>query len=156
LGLAGLIGSGRTEAMMSAIGYTPIDAGEVLIDGKPVRIGDTRDALRLGGVYSPEDRKYQGLFLTQSVQANIIAASLNDCSGPGLMGRSIEQRMSAGFLRDLSIKTPGLDRPVSALSGGNQQKVLLAKWLATRPRVLIVDEPTRGVDVGSKSEIHHL
>jgi ABC-type sugar transport system ATPase subunit len=156
LGLAGLIGSGRTEAMMAAIGHTELDGGEVLIDGKRVRIASPRDALRFGVVYSPEDRKYQGLFLEQSVRANIVAASLNECSGAGLMRRSVEQRLSAGFTRDLAIKTPDVERAVSALSGGNQQKVLLAKWLATRPRVLIVDEPTRGVDVGSKSEIHHL
>ncbi|MCG3163728.1 MAG: Ribose import ATP-binding protein RbsA [Acidobacteria bacterium] len=156
LGLAGLIGSGRTETMMAAIGHARLDGGEVLIDGKPVRIDSPGDALRLGVVYSPEDRKYQGLFLSQSVQANIVAASLNECSGAGLMRRSIERGLSAGFARDLAIKTPGLEQPVGALSGGNQQKVLLAKWLATRPRVLIVDEPTRGVDVGSKSEIHHL
>jgi ABC-type sugar transport system ATPase subunit len=156
LGLAGLIGSGRTEAMMAAIGHAELDGGEVLIDGKRVRIASPRDALRLGVVYSPEDRKYQGLFLAQSVRANIIAASLNECSGAGLMRPSVELRLSAGFTRDLAIKTPDLERAVGALSGGNQQKVLLAKWLATRPRVLIVDEPTRGVDVGSKSEIHHL
>jgi ABC-type sugar transport system ATPase subunit len=156
LGLAGLIGSGRTEAMMAAIGHARLDGGAVLIDGKEVRIGSPRDAMRIGVVYSPEDRKYQGLFLAQSVRANIIAASLNECSGGGLMRRSVEQSVSAGFTRDLAIKTPDLDQSVGALSGGNQQKVLLAKWLATRPRVLIVDEPTRGVDVGSKSEIHHL
>ena len=156
LGLAGLIGSGRTEAMMAAIGHATLDGGEVLIDGKAVRIDSPRDALRLGVVYSPEDRKYQGLFLSQSVQANIIAASLNECSGAGLMRGSVERSLSAGFIRDLAIKTPDLERAVGALSGGNQQKVLLAKWLATRPRVLIVDEPTRGVDVGSKSEIWRL
>src|SRR6185436_11285632 len=103
-----------------------------------------------------EDRKYQGLFLAQSVMANVVAASLGACSGAGLMRRSVEQRLSAGFTRDLAIKTPDLERAVGALSGGNQQKVLLAKWLATRPRVLIVDEPTRGVDVGTKAEVHRL
>src|SRR6266542_165889 len=156
LGLAGLIGSGRTEAMMAAIGHARLDGGEVLIDGRRGRIDSPRGALRLGVVYSPEDRKYQGLFLAQSVRANVIAASLDECAAAGLMRRSAEQRLSAGFTRDLAIKTPDLERAVGALSGGNQQKVLLAKWLATRPRVLIVDEPTRGVDVGSKSEIHHL
>ncbi len=156
LGLAGLIGSGRTEVMMSAIGHEPRDGGEVLIDDKPARIDSARDALRLGVVYSPEDRKYQGLFLSQGVRANIIAASLSECSGAGLMRRSVEKNLSGGLARDLAIKTSSLERPVGELSGGNQQKVLLAKWLATRPRVLIVDEPTRGVDVGSKSEIHHL
>jgi ABC-type sugar transport system ATPase subunit len=156
LGLAGLIGSGRTEAMMAAIGHARLDGGEVLIDGRRVRMDSPRGARRLGVVYSPEDRKYQGLFLAQSVRANVIAASLDECAAAGLMRRSVEQRLSAGFTRDLAIKTPDLERAVGALSGGNQQKVLLAKWLATRPRVLIVDEPTRGVDVGSKSEIHHL
>ncbi len=156
LGLAGLIGSGRTEAMMAAIGHARLDGGEVLIDGERVRISSPRDALRRGVVYSPEDRKHQGLFLAQSVRANIVAASLKECGGAVLMRRSVERNLSAGFIRDLAIKTPDPERPVGALSGGNQQKVLLAKWLATRPRVLIVDEPTRGVDVGSKSEIHHL
>ncbi len=156
LGLAGLIGSGRTEAMMAAIGYSPLDAGEVLLDGKPARIGSPGDALRCGIVYSPEDRKEHGLFLSHSVQANIIAASLAECSSSGFMRRSVEQSLSSGFVRDLAIRTPDLERHAATLSGGNQQKVLLAKWLATKPRVLIVDEPTRGVDVGSKSEIHHL
>lgn len=157
LGLAGLIGSGRTESMMAAVGHAPLDSGQVIIDGTPVRIDSPRDALRLGVVYSPEDRKYQGLFLSQSVRANIVASSLHECAGrAGLMRRTAEQNLSAGFMRDLAIKAPDIESPVSALSGGNQQKVLLAKWLATRPRVMIVDEPTRGVDVGSKSEIHHL
>src|SRR5262249_23653863 len=106
LGLAGLIGSGRTEAMMAAIGHAPLDGGEVLMNGKPVRIDSPRDALRLGVVYSPEDRKYQGLFLSQSVRANVIAASLNECSGAGLMRRSVERNLTAGFTRDLAIKTP--------------------------------------------------
>ncbi|HKQ91048.1 MAG TPA: ATP-binding cassette domain-containing protein, partial [Blastocatellia bacterium] len=141
---------------MAAIGHARLDGGEVLIDGRRVRIDSPRGALRLGVVYSPEDRKYQGLFLAQSVMANVVAASLGACSGAVLMRRSVERGLSAGFTRDLAIKTPDLERAVGALSGGNQQKVLLAKWLATRPRVLIVDEPTRGVDVGSKSEIHHL
>jgi ribose transport system ATP-binding protein len=156
LGLAGLIGSGRTEAMLAAIGHAPLDAGEVLLCGKPVHIASPGDALQLGIVYSPEDRKDQGLFLSHSVRANIIAANLSECSSNGLMKPSAEKSLSNSFVRDLAIKTPDLESPISKLSGGNQQKVLLAKWLATKPRVLIVDEPTRGVDVGSKSEIHHL
>ncbi len=156
LGLAGLIGSGRTEAMMAATGCAPIDAGEILLEGERVRIDSPSDALSHRIVYSPEDRKSQGLFLTKGVRENVIAASLSACSSRGLMRRSIEKTLSDGYVRDLAIKTPHLEKAVGTLSGGNQQKVLLAKWLATRPRVLIVDEPTRGVDVGSKSEIHHL
>ncbi len=156
LGLAGLIGSGRSEAMMAAVGHIAADAGEVWLDGARARIDSPRDALRHGIVYSPEDRKLQGLFLAQSVQANIIAANLTQCSASGLLRSSVARSLSEGFVRDLAIKTPDLEKPVGALSGGNQQKVLLAKWLATKPRVLVVDEPTRGVDVGSKSEIHHL
>ncbi|MCI0391108.1 MAG: sugar ABC transporter ATP-binding protein [Acidobacteria bacterium] len=156
LGLAGLIGSGRTEAMMAAVGYIARDSGQVSLDGKPLRVDSPRDAMRYGIVYSPEDRKDQGLFLTKGVRENIIAACLPACSSRGLMRASVERDLSGAFVRDLAIRTPDLEKSVNALSGGNQQKVLLAKWLATKPRVLIVDEPTRGVDVGSKSEIHHL
>src|SRR5262249_8190468 len=147
LGLAGLIGSGRTEAMMAAIGHARLDGGEVFIERPRVRIDSPRGPPRLGVVYSPAEPTYPGLVLAHRVRADVIAASLDECAAAGLMRRSVEQRLSAGFTRDLAIKTPDLDRAVGALSGGNQQKVLLAKWLATRPRVLIVDEPTRGVDV---------
>ena len=156
LGLAGLIGSGRSEAMQAAIGYLTRDAGEILLDGESVRIDSPRDAIALGIVYSPEDRKDQGLFLQQSVCANIVASNLTSVSSNGLISRAAEKELSDSFVRDLAIKTPDLEKQVGTLSGGNQQKVLLAKWLATKPRVLIIDEPTRGVDVGSKSEIHHL
>src|SRR5581483_8771419 len=156
LGLAGLIGSGRTETMMAAVGYPPPDAGEVLLDGRLMRINSPRDAIARGIVYSPEDRKEQGLFLRQSVRANIVASSLTAVSRNGLMNHVAERELSDSFVRALSIRTPGGEKQVDTLSGGNQQKVLLAKWLATKPRVLVIDEPTRGVDVGSKSEIHHL
>src|SRR5262245_19210194 len=156
LGLAGLIGSGRSEAMMASSGCVRLDAGEILVDGKSVRIDRPIDALRHRIVYSPEDRRNQGLFQAKGVRENIIAASLSCCSKGGLMQRSAERKLTTGYLHELAIKTPDMEKPVGSLSGGNQQKVLLAKWLATNPRVLIADEPTRGVDVGSKSEIHHL
>jgi ribose transport system ATP-binding protein len=156
LGLAGLIGSGRSEAMMASTGCAHLDSGEILLDGKCVRIDRPIDALRHRLVYSPEDRRNQGLFQAKGVRENVIAASLSSCSRVGLMQRSTEKKLTTGYIRELAIKTPDQEKPVGALSGGNQQKVLLAKWLATNPRVLIADEPTRGVDVGSKSEIHHL
>src|SRR5262245_14220827 len=156
LGLAGLIGSGRSEAMMASTGCVRLDAGEIYLNGKCVRIDRPTDALRHRVVYSPEDRRNQGLFQGKGVRENVIAASLSECSKGGIMQRSAERRLTSGFLHDLAIKTPDMEKPVGSLSGGNQQKVLLAKWLATKPRVLIADEPTRGIDVGSKSEIHHL
>jgi ABC-type sugar transport system ATPase subunit len=156
LGLAGLIGSGRTETMQVAIGAAPLDAGEIRLDGEPAPIGSPREALERGVVYSPEDRKEQGLFLAHSVRANIVASSLAAVSRRGLISRAAEKQLSDSFIHSLAIKTPDIEQQVGALSGGNQQKVLLAKWLARSPRVLIIDEPTRGVDVGSKAEIHHL
>jgi ABC-type sugar transport system ATPase subunit len=156
LGLAGLIGSGRTETMQVAIGAAPLDAGEIRLDSEPVKIGSPREALERGVVYSPEDRKEQGLFLAHSVRANIVASSLSAVSRRGLISRAAEKQLSDSFIHSLAIKTPDIEQQVGALSGGNQQKVLLAKWLVRSPRVLIIDEPTRGVDVGSKAEIHHL
>jgi ABC-type sugar transport system ATPase subunit len=156
LGLAGLIGSGRTEAMLAAIGVIPRDEGEIRLGGVAIRVDSPQAAKAHGIIYSPEDRKEKGLFLAQSVRANIVAADLAACSRHGLINRAAENALSRAMIRDLAIKTSSLESPVMTLSGGNQQKVLLAKWLATEPRVLIVDEPTRGVDVGSKSEIHHL
>jgi ABC-type sugar transport system ATPase subunit len=156
LGLAGLSGAGRTEVMHSLFGYEPKDSGEVYIDGQKTEIQNPKDALRKGIAYSPEDRKEQGLFLNHSIELNIAAANLKNCSSNYLMQRNQEEKLSNEYVDKLSIKTKNIKDAVGSLSGGNQQKVLLAKYLATNPKVFIVDEPTRGIDIGSKVEIHKL
>jgi rhamnose transport system ATP-binding protein len=143
LGLAGLVGSGRTQLAETLFGLTPADAGEVLIDGTAVRITSPADAIRCGIAYVPEDRRQHGVVLEMSVAANASLASLGAVSRRGLIDRAAE-RGSA------------VHAEVGTLSGGNQQKVALARWLSTNPAVLILDEPTQGVDVGSKAEIHGL
>jgi ABC-type sugar transport system ATPase subunit len=144
VGLAGLVGAGRTETAMSLFGARPGTSGRVRIDGRPVRIESPADAVAAGIGYLPEDRKEGGLFLEMSISENMDAV----IDGPPGMA---EDRIGA-----LRIVCRGPAEPVQNLSGGNQQKVVLSKWLAARPRVFIVDEPTRGVDVGAKAEIHAL
>lgn len=156
LGLAGLVGAGRSESMQALVGFRPRDSGEVEVAGKPVRISSPADALRSGIVYLPEDRKKDGLFLEQSIVANVIAASLGAYTARGFLSKARTAGAASRFARDLEIRSHGLAQQVSRLSGGNQQKVLVAKALATSPRVLIVDEPTRGIDVAGKAEIHQI
>jgi ribose transport system ATP-binding protein len=155
LGFAGLVGSGRTEVCRAIFGADRFDRGRVLVNGESVSIRCPRDAIRLGIGYLTEDRKAQGLFLAMSVGANIVAASQPRVATRLAFLRSAVTRATANaWLRRLDIR-PQDDRYLAGrLSGGNQQKVLLAKWLAAEPRVLIVDEPTRGVDVGAKAAIH--
>lgn len=156
LGLAGLVGSGRTETALTIFGVTPATEGQILIDGKPVTIESPEAARDLGIAYVPEDRGHQGLIRTQTIEDNIALANL--------------KRLTRGFLVDVArvaaeakeaiarfgIRARGPQQLVRQLSGGNQQKVVLGKWLATNPRILIMDEPTRGIDVGAKAEIHLL
>lgn len=156
LGLAGLSGAGRTEVMHSLFGYEPKDSGDIFINGKKSGILNPKDALSKGIAYSPEDRKDQGLFLNHSIELNISAANLKNCSNNYLMQKDKEEKLSNEYVQKLAIKTESAKNAVNSLSGGNQQKVLLAKYLATSPRVFIVDEPTRGIDIGSKVEIHRL
>ena len=156
LGMAGLVGAGRTDVALALFGIAPADAGTISLDGELVVIRSPEDALRHGIAYLSEDRRKLGLSMPQSVTANITMATLRRYrTGLGLLDRSGE-RAAAGALRDrLGIRTASLAAPVSRLSGGNQQKTMLAKWLNAGPRLLILDEPTRGIDIGAKAEVHH-
>ncbi len=156
LGLAGLVGSGRTELAEIIFGLRPADQGEVLIDGTAVTPRSPAAAIAAGLAYVPEDRRQHGVVLEMSVAANASLANLAGVSRRGLIDGAAERRAASGYVDDLRIKTASLDAEVGSLSGGNQQKVALARWLQTNPRVLILDEPTQGVDVGSKAEIHAL
>ncbi|MCM3881058.1 MAG: sugar ABC transporter ATP-binding protein [Vicinamibacterales bacterium] len=156
LGLAGLVGSGRTELAGTMYGLTPADAGEVLLDGRRVDITSPARAIALGIDYVPEDRRRHGVVLEMAIPANVTLASLHLVSRAGFIDRDAEHATASRYVDALRVKAASLDDPVESLSGGNQQKVALARALAANPTVLILDEPTQGVDVGSKSEIHAL
>ena len=156
LGLAGLVGSGRTQLAETLFGLVPADSGEILINGAPIRITSPAQAIQLGIGYVPEDRRQHGVILEMPIAANTSLANLTIVSRHGLINRNRERGLALRFLDQLRIKTPSIYTETSSLSGGNQQKVALARWLATNPKILILDEPTQGVDVGSKSEIHGL
>jgi rhamnose transport system ATP-binding protein len=156
LGIAGLVGAGRTQLAETIFGLTPADSGEILLRGERIVIGSPADAIRRGIGYVPEDRTRHGAILEMSIAANTSLASLRKVAPHGLIDRMRERDLAEGFVKQLRIKTPSVDMETGALSGGNQQKVALARWLAINPAVLILDEPTQGVDVGSKSEIHSL
>lgn len=156
LGFAGLIGSGRSELARAIFGADPKLEAAILLDGQPIHIHSPSDAIRHGIGYLPEDRKAAGLFLDMTVKANIEAANLREVTRNGLVMPFKERELAQQYIQRLDINTPGVDQEVRRLSGGNQQKILVSKWLAIRPRILIVDEPTRGIDVGAKREIHHL
>jgi len=153
--LAGLAGAGRTETALAIFGDRPQCRGQIAIDGVVQRIRDVPDAIAAGIGYLPEDRKQAGLFLEMSVADNVAAAGLSRF-GRFVTNRRAVERAANDYRRELKIACRGVYQPVRSLSGGNQQKVLLAKWLVVEPRVLIVDEPTRGVDVGGKAEVHRL
>jgi rhamnose transport system ATP-binding protein len=157
LGFAGLVGSGRTEVAEAVFGVAPADSGTIRVKGELVEIGGPRDALEHGIAYVSEDRRRLGLSMPQSVTSNITLAGLGKfVSRWGLVDRDAERRTAEQYRDRLAIRTPSLDTPVANLSGGNQQKVMLAKWLDLKPSVLILDEPTRGIDVGAKADVHEL
>jgi len=156
LGIAGLLGSGRTELARALFGADPVDGGRIFIKGKPVRINSPRDAIHQGIGYLTEDRKGQGLVLNLAVRENICLASLARFSRLGWVSRARESIAASGFVDKLRIRTPGLGQQVRYLSGGNQQKVVMSKWLCSESRILLFDEPTRGIDVGAKVEIYQL
>jgi rhamnose transport system ATP-binding protein len=156
LGLAGLVGSGRTQLAETVFGLTPADAGEILVGGTSRRLASPADAIGAGIAYVPEDRRQHGVVLDMSIAANASLASLPRVSNFGLIDRAAERHSASRYVEQFRIKSASLDADVGTLSGGNQQKVALARWLSTEPSVLILDEPTQGVDVGSKAEIHGL
>jgi ribose transport system ATP-binding protein len=155
-GMAGLVGAGRTELAEALFGLRPLLRGEVRLDGRPVSIRSPRDAIAAGLLLAPEDRRQFGLVLEESVQHNLGLPNLDRNSRLGLVSPRRESEMARRLCERLRVRTPRLSQPAGLLSGGNQQKVVLGKWLARQPRVLILDEPTRGVDVGAKSEIYAL
>jgi rhamnose transport system ATP-binding protein len=154
LGLAGLVGSGRTELAETIFGLRSIDGGEVLVNGARARIGSPADAIALGIGYVPEDRRQHGVILEMSIAENASLANLDGVSTRGLIDTRAERETAEQYVSQLRIKTASVTSDVGSLSGGNQQKVALARWLAIHPSVLMLDEPTQGVDVGSKAEIH--
>ena len=154
LGLGGLTGAGRTELARVLFGLTGADGGEILMGGKPVRIDSPTKAVELGIAYLPEDRRRHGVILDMPVAANTTLTVLGRISRGGMIDFGRERELSAEFVRRMGTKTPTVDTLVGNLSGGNQQKVALSKWLATEPKVVILDEPTQGVDIGAKAEIH--
>jgi ABC-type sugar transport system ATPase subunit len=156
LGVAGLIGAGRTDMGRAVFGVDPKDSGEIVVEGKPVRVESVRDAIDVGIGLVPEDRKDQGLFLGLGVRANISAGVTSKISRYGFIQPEKESQLAQHYIDELRIRTPTMEQSTRNLSGGNQQKVVLAKWMAVNPKVLILDEPTRGVDVGAKAEIYHL
>jgi ribose transport system ATP-binding protein len=156
LGIAGLAGSGRTEVLRAIHGADPIDAGEIEVHGRRARIHNPRDAIATGIGLLTEDRKADGLMLLQSLAFNTTIARLAGVQRRGVLRASLERPVVQGYIERLTIRTPGQAARVSNLRGGNQQKVIFSKWLNAECRVLLVDEPTRGVDVGAKREIYGL
>lgn len=156
LGLGGLMGAGRSELAKGLFGFHRRHAGTVVLDGVALPSGNTAAAIMAGMGFAPEDRKEEALLLLQSILDNAVICVPDLVSKSGFYSRAKAMRLIGGLAGQLSIRAPGLDTPVSRLSGGNQQKVVLARWLARAPKVLILDEPTRGIDVGAKSEIYAL
>lgn len=157
LGFAGLVGSRRTDVALALFGIEPADSGEILIDGSPATIRNTKQALAQGIAYVTEDRRQLGLTMSMSIATNITLPTLKRYTNQlGLINRGAENSVAERFKELLSIRTPSIHLEAGKLSGGNQQKVVLSKWLNTQPRLMILDEPTRGIDVGAKAEVHHM
>ncbi|MBL8576426.1 MAG: sugar ABC transporter ATP-binding protein [Mesorhizobium sp.] len=158
IGLGGLDGQGQRELLLALFGVLRGCSGEVVIDGKPVRLGSPAQASsgEIGMALIPEDRKTEGLMLPMSVRENLAFAAMDKVSKHGIIDRVAEDRLLDEMVKLLAIKTAGLDIPVGALSGGNQQKVVIAKWLMRHPRIILLNDPTRGIDVGTKQEIYQL
>jgi rhamnose transport system ATP-binding protein len=156
VGLAGLVGAGRTELARVLFGLTPADSGVIHLRGRPVTIPTPARAVELGIAYVPEDRRRHGVILNMAVAPNTSLAVLKKIAAHGWLNFQRERALATRFVERLGIRTASIDTPVGDLSGGNQQKVAVARWLATEPAVLVLDEPTQGVDVGAKAEIHRL
>ena len=156
LGLGGLIGAGRTEIALGLCGLRPVTAGTVLLGGRQIAIKSYADAVRHGIVYLSEDRKHSGVFLALSIAANVSALDLKKLTSAGLLDRKAEAAQAEALTAQLGVRMGGIGDPVSSLSGGNQQKIAIARQLSVQPRIIVMDEPTRGIDVGAKTEIHKL
>lgn len=156
LGIGGLVGAGRTEVLRAVFGADKIESGTVKVFGETVNINHPNKALKYGLGFATEDRKSQGLFLNQNIRDNIAAAALDKVASAGFINDSKEKEMTQKYFNDLKVVAPDLDKVCKFLSGGNQQKVVLAKWLASDCKILFLDEPTRGIDVGAKYEIYLL
>ncbi|HEY2867178.1 MAG TPA: sugar ABC transporter ATP-binding protein, partial [Pyrinomonadaceae bacterium] len=156
VGVAGLIGAGRTELANTIFGLRTPESGEILLRGHPIKIGHPCEAIDFGIAYLPEDRRRHGVVPDFPISANITLASLKKLSSFAGFNFGKERAIAADYTRRLNVKTPAIYSPVSTLSGGNQQKVALSRWLMTQPSVLILDEPSQGIDVGAKAEIHEL
>jgi rhamnose transport system ATP-binding protein len=154
--LAGLVGAGRSEVARAIFGIDPYDSGVVKVNGKVLRHHSPRAAMAAGIALVPEDRRQQGLVMDLSIDQNVALASLSRLSKGGLIARSSERNLALEWAQRLQLKFGKMRNPVATLSGGNQQKVVLGKWLARNPSLLIIDEPTRGIDVGTKAEVHRI
>jgi ABC-type sugar transport system ATPase subunit len=156
LGFSGLVGAGRSELMKCIFGLDSFEQGEIFVNGEKTTIKNPNDAIRNRIAYVTENRKEEGLFLNQSVRYNITIKIMHEFIKFFKVDSNYENNETNNYIKELSIKTPSPDQEVKNLSGGNQQKVLISRWLATKPKVLILDEPTRGVDVGAKAEIYSI
>ena len=156
LGFFGLIGAGRTEVMRVLFGIDAASAGTIRLRGKDVKFARPKEAMRAGVAYIPEDRHEQGTILDMSITDNITLPKVDDLAHFGVLNRKAERSLAEDFAKKIEIKSAGLSVPTSTLSGGNQQKVVLAKWLSTDPDILILDEPTKGIDVGTKARVHKI
>jgi ABC-type sugar transport system ATPase subunit len=156
LGVAGLAGAGRTEFARAVLGADRVDAGEMYIDGKPATVRSPQDAMRNGIALVPEERKVQAIFGDLSVARNISVGSLKRVVRGGVVDQAKEARVGEEYIKEMGIRTPSVRQKVGLLSGGNQQKTVVARCLFANPKVLIFDEPTQGVDIGAKAEIHRL
>jgi rhamnose transport system ATP-binding protein len=156
LGMAGLVGAGRTDVACAIFGIKPADAGQITIDGKQVTIQNPQQAMSLGISYVPEDRQNHGLVLPMQIGDNITLPVINEFATYGWLNPKKEKAAAQAAAKKLEVKAYGIEQKAKELSGGNQQKVVLAKWLNTNPRILILDEPTRGIDVGTKAAVHQL
>lgn len=156
LGFFGLVGSGRTELMRTIFGVDRKHSGEIKVNGRELKISSPEDAIKAGIGFVPEDRKLQGIIHNMTVKENISLPSLKENSKLSFISFKYEKSLAAKFINKLKIKTPTINTMIDTLSGGNQQKVVLSRWLSLSPKILILDEPTRGIDVGAKSEIYNL
>ena len=157
VGVAGLVGAGRTEMTRAIFGIDPKEEGEIYLDGKQIKINSPEEAIKAGVVLAPEDRKKDGLSTKLSVRHNLALPNLDIiCGKLGIIRRRKEDELCMKAVSDLTVKTSGLDVDAGTLSGGNQQKIVVGKWLARDSRVVIFDEPTRGIDVAAKVEIYHI